>query len=248
MQASATNRTQDTIDAADDSVTLYLHEISRVPLLTPARELELAERIAQGDEAAVRLLVESNLRLVVQVARSFHHDELSLLDLIQEGNLGLLRAARKFDHRLGYRFSSYAIWWIRQAVTRAIYNKGRAIRVPVYAAEGVARVRRSERRGGQQDSQTAAPRPDRRRRQPSTKIIELASRVQQPLSLDRYVNEMVLAETLMDERAESPPEAAETCQLRDQLHTLLAQLPARQRSSMSCALACATGTGAAFRR
>ncbi len=230
MRTEAIDRTQRSTQDAEDSARLYLNEISRIPLLAPARELELAEQIALGDEAAVGILVESNLRLVVRVARAYRNEELPFLDLVQEGNLGLLRAARKFDHRLGYRFSTYAMWWIRQAMVRAIRDYGQTIRVPVRAAECVARLRRAESDGEHQNSQTAAPMPDRRWSQPSAKIIEMARRVQQPLSLDRVVDDMVWAEVLADDTAVAPPQAAEIRQLREHLHDLLEQLPDRLRT------------------
>src|SRR5260370_19524079 len=113
----------------------YLYEINRLPRLTPEQELELGERIANGDEEALRIMVESNLRLVISVAKRYRNECLSLLDLVQEGNIGLIRAARKFDYKRGYRFSTYAISWIRQAVTRAIANQSQTIRVPVHLTQ-----------------------------------------------------------------------------------------------------------------
>ena len=113
--------------AVVDATTAYLAEIAHLPRLTPQEELALGERIAQGDQAALRRIVEANLRLVVYVANRYHSEGIALLDLIQEGNIGLLRAARRFDARKGYRFSTYAIWWIRQGVTRAIANQGQLL-------------------------------------------------------------------------------------------------------------------------
>jgi len=128
----------------DDSTMMYLNEISRVTRLTPREEFELGRRIADGDDEALRRMIEANLRLVIAVAKRYHHEGLALLDLVQEGNIGLMRAAKKYDYTKGYRFSTYAIWWIRQAVTRAIANQGQTIRVPVHVIEGMARLNREE--------------------------------------------------------------------------------------------------------
>src|SRR5579871_5913334 len=157
----------------------YLHEISRLPRLTPEQEIQLGERIANGDEEALRIMVESNLRLVVSVAKRYRNVGLSLLDLIQEGNIGLIRAARKFDYQRGYRFSTYAIWWIRQAVTRAIANQGQTIRVPVHITEGLSRLNRTlhEAESEGEEAHVADA------HLPSEKVAEMVRLVQQPLSL-----------------------------------------------------------------
>ncbi|MGE5674146.1 MAG: RNA polymerase sigma factor RpoD [Mycobacterium leprae] len=131
--------------AGDDSVRQYLREIGRVPLLSAAEEVELAMRIANGDEGAKRHLMEANLRLVVSIARRYVGRGLSFLDLIQEGNLGLMKAVEKFDHRRGFKFSTYATWWIKQSVTRAIADSARTIRLPVHMAETVNRLTRVSR-------------------------------------------------------------------------------------------------------
>ena len=129
----------------DDPVKIYLHEIGRVPLLTPEQESELAARIAQGDEEAKRILNESNLRLVVSIAKRYVGRGLLFLDLIQEGNLGLIKAVEKFDSDKGYKFSTYATWWIRQAITRAIADQARTIRIPVHMVETINRLAKTER-------------------------------------------------------------------------------------------------------
>src|SRR5579871_4534158 len=170
----------------------YLHEISRLPRLTPEQEIQLGERIANGDEEALRIMVESNLRLVVSVAKRYRNEGLALLDLIQEGNIGLMRAARKFDYTRGYRFSTYAIWWIRQAVTRAIANQGQTIRVPVHVTESLSRQNREEWLRASGDLDNADP-PDDLGERPasvlSERILEAVRMVQQPLSLERTVGE-----------------------------------------------------------
>src|SRR5579875_1477588 len=132
-------------DAADDHVRTYLREIGRVPLLTAAEEVELAKRVEAGDDTARRALAEANLRLVVSIAKRYVGRGLHLLDLIQEGNLGLMRAVEKFDYRKGFKFSTYATWWIRQAITRAIADKARTIRVPVHMVETINKLNRIER-------------------------------------------------------------------------------------------------------
>jgi RNA polymerase primary sigma factor len=219
----------------DDGTMIYLNDISRLPRLTPQEEIELGSRIAQGDEAALRRMVECNLRLVVSVAKRYRNEGLSLLDLVQEGNIGLMRAARKFDYTKGYRFSTYAIWWIRQAVTRAIANQGQTIRVPVHVTESLSRLNREEwlRVGGDGE---APPPPDayaaRPANAPSEQIVEAVRMVQQPLSLERTVgddNDAYLGDAVEDTNAISPVAAADNALLRDRLLELLQRLPERER-------------------
>jgi RNA polymerase primary sigma factor len=213
----------------DDGTMLYLQDISRLPLLTSQQELALGERIAQGDEEALRIMVESNLRLVVSVAKRYRNEGLSLLDLVQEGNIGLIRAARKFDYRLGYRFSTYAIWWIRQAVTRAIANQSHTIRVPVHVTEGISRLQKTTRMEEQGEAE-ATQSSDANL--PSEKIVELARLAQQPISLERPIgddNDTTLAEAVEDTEAISPSEAAESKMLHERLADLVGSLPDRER-------------------
>jgi len=223
---------------AEDGTLLYLREISRTPRLTPQQELELGERIAGGDEEALRIMVESNLRLVVSVAKRYRNEGLSLLDLVQEGNIGLIRAASKFDYRRGHRFSTYAIWWIRQAVTRAIANQGQTIRVPVHITEGISRLNRTMRlvEQEQEDGESTEARDTepviRAANLPSSKVVEMVKMVAQPLSLERTVgedNDASLAEAVEDTDAVSPAAAAENSMLRDRLVMLVGSLPERER-------------------
>ena len=129
----------------DDSMKIYLKEIGKIPLLSKQEELEIAKRISEGDEEAKQILIESNLRLVVSIARKYARKEMPILDLIQEGTLGLIKAAEKFDYTKGYKFSTYATWWIRQAVTRAIADQARTIRIPVHMVENMNRIIRKSR-------------------------------------------------------------------------------------------------------
>jgi RNA polymerase primary sigma factor len=230
--------TSKTAGYAEDGTLLYLREISRTPRLTPQQELELGERIASGDEEALRIMVESNLRLVVSVAKRYRNEGLSLLDLVQEGNIGLIRAASKFDYRRGHRFSTYAIWWIRQAVTRAIANQGQTIRVPVHITEGISRLNRTMRLVEQEQEDGAAGEARESEAAPvaanlpSSKVVEMVKMVAQPLSLERTVgedNDASLAEAVEDTDAISPAAAAENSMLRDRLVMLVGSLPERER-------------------
>ena len=224
---------------SDDSTVIYLREISRLPRLTPVEEIELGYRVAQGDAAALKRMVESNLRLVVSVAKRYRNEGLSLLDLIQEGNIGLMRAAVKFDYTRGYRFSTYAIWWIRQAVTRAIANHGQTIRVPIHVTEGLSRLTREEAlRGSPDDARADDARAeasiiaDRPANLPSERIVEAVRLVQQPLSLERATGDdgdAFLVDAVEDSNAVSPWRAADNALLRARLLELLATLPERER-------------------
>ena len=234
MNATVVDSTQGTSTQAEDSTMLYLHDISRLPRLTPEQELQLGERIANGDDEALTTMVESNLRLVVSVAKRYRNEGLSLLDLVQEGNIGLIRAAKKFDYKRGHRFSTYAIWWIRQAVTRAIANQGQTIRVPVHITEGMSRMHRQMRLVEQEGEEgTAASEMLANSHDlPSEKIVEMVRMVQQPLSLERSVgdeNDASLAEAVEDTEAVSPPEAAENAMLHDRLSLLIDTLPDREQ-------------------
>ena len=228
MYAPVLDHSQSTVDALADSTSRYLHEINKVPRLTPDQELELGRRIADGDAQALHRMVEANLRLVVSVAKRYRTERLSLLDLIQEGNIGLIHAARKFEYRRGNRFSTYAIWWIRQAVTRAIANQAQLIHVPVHVAEELARRGRTEHDPGQEGEQDPLPRRDGRFEQ----LLAQARQAKQPVSLDQPAGEdddLELAEILEDPHALAPAEAADNLVLRERLEALLEALPARAR-------------------
>ena len=195
----------------DDPLKLYVRQIGDGRLLTPGEERELARRKDLGDEAAKRRLIESNLRLVMSITRNYTKAGVPLLDLIQEGNLGLIRAVEKFDYKLGFKLSTYATWWIRQAVTRALADQGRTIRLPVHVAEQVRRAQRSRRQLAQKLN-----------RDPSIEEIaqdsgftiervrELFDLVEDPVSLETPVGdgESMVADLIEDERAESPDGAS----------------------------------------
>jgi RNA polymerase primary sigma factor len=228
MPASPPDPASAIVDAPVESIARYLREISKIPRLTPGQELELGRRIADGDSHALCRMVEANLRLVVSVAKRYRNEHLSLLDLIQEGNIGLMRAARKFDYTRGHRFSTYAIWWIRQAVSRAIANQAQTIRHPMHVLEELARHARTERQRSEEGEQDPVLQHDGS----AERLLERASQTQQLLSLDQPVGgeeDLRLVECLVDEQAIAPAEAAEHRVLREHLHALLDQLPARER-------------------
>ncbi len=188
--------------ALDDSVKQYLKEIGTYPLLTAEQELTLAERVAHGDQQARKKLIEANLRLVVSIGKRYSNQGLPLLDLIQEGNIGLMRAAQKFDYRRGFRFSTYATWWIRQAITRAVAEHSRTIHVPVHIVEQIYKIKRIARRMYQE--QGIEPLPEQLAAEvglSKDRVLELLSVSDQPISLDAPVAEdeqYHLSDTLED--------------------------------------------------
>ena len=222
-----------TVEPSLDSLRLYLRSIGRVQLLTAEREVALAQRIERGDLVAKQEMVEANLRLVVSIAKGYLGRGLSFLDLIQEGSLGLIRAVEKFDYRRGYKFSTYATWWIRQAVTRAIADKGRTIRIPVHMVEKLNKVVHVERQLVQELGRE--PTPDEIARQlecTSREVREILRMAQQPVSLEKPIGEeeeSELGDFVEDESAESPFETASTNLRKENVRRALDALPQRER-------------------
>ncbi len=222
-----------TVEPSLDSLRLYLREIGKVPLLTADQGVYLAKRIERGDMGAKTQMIETNLRLVVSIAKGYLGRGLSFLDLIQEGSLGLIRAVEKFDYRRGYKFSTYATWWIRQAVTRAIADKARTIRIPVHMVERLNKVVHIERQLVQQ----LAREPDAEEIAAELEISgdevrEILRMARVPVSLERPVGEdgeAKLGDFVEDESAESPLELAALAVRRRALRHLLDALPGRER-------------------
>ncbi len=220
-------------DSGLDSLRLYLRSIGRVPLLSAAEEVSLAKRIERGDVLAKQHMVEANLRLVVSIAKGYMGRGLTFLDLIQEGSLGLIRAVEKFDYRRGYKFSTYATWWIRQAVTRAIADKARTIRIPVHMAEKLNKVIHTERQLIQQLGREPTPVEIAAELElPTTEVREILRMAQQPISLEKPVgdeDDSALADFVEDIAAESPFETASDSLRRESVGRVLAVLPRRER-------------------
>jgi RNA polymerase primary sigma factor len=221
------------VEPSLDSLRLYLRSIGRVPLLTAEEEVCLAKRIERGDVAAKQHMVEANLRLVVSIAKGYMGRGVNFLDLIQEGSLGLIRAVEKFDYRRGYKFSTYATWWIRQAVTRAIADKGRTIRIPVHMVERLNKVIHAERALIQQMGREPTAAEIAAELQWSTREVrEVLRMAQQPVSLEKPVgdeNDSALADFVEDSSAQSPFEVASETLRRQGVKRVLAALPPRER-------------------
>ena len=196
----------------DDPVRMYLKEIGRVPLLSAEEEISLATRIEAGDDEARRQLVEANLRLVVSIAKRYVGRGMLFLDLIQEGNLGLMKAVEKFDYRKGFKFSTYATWWIRQAITRAIADQARTIRIPVHMVETINKLSRVQRNLLQQKGREPSPQEIAEAMEiPVERVIEIMKVAQEPVSLETPIGEeddSHLGDFITDEDAESPEESA----------------------------------------
>src|SRR3712207_881706 len=222
-----------TVEPSLDSLRLYLRSIGKVPLLTAQQEVDLAKRIERGDMEAKTQMVEANLRLVVSIAKGYLGRGLTFLDLIQEGSLGLIRAVEKFDYRRGYKFSTYATWWIRQAVTRAIADKGRTIRIPVHMVEKLNKVVHVERRLVQSLGREPTPEEIARELECSAREVRDILRMsQQPVSLEKPVGdeeESELGDFVEDDMAESPFEMANETMRRENVRKALAALPQRER-------------------
>jgi RNA polymerase primary sigma factor len=222
-----------TVEPSLDSLRLYLRSIGRVPLLSADEEVALAKRIERGDVAAKQHMVEANLRLVVSIAKGYVGRGLTLLDLIQEGSLGLIRAVEKFDYRRGYKFSTYATWWIRQAVTRSLADKGRTIRIPVHMVERLNKLIHAERRLIQQlGREPSAGELAAELDCPVREVRDIMRITQQPISLEKPVGEeddSALADFVEDVSAESPFEIASEALRRESVMRVLASLPRRER-------------------
>ena len=222
-----------TVEPSLDSLRLYLRSIGRVDLLTAAQEVELAKRIERGDMIAKRQMVEANLRLVVSIAKGYLGRGLSFLDLIQEGSLGLIRAVEKFDYRRGYKFSTYATWWIRQAVTRAIADKARTIRIPVHMVEKLNRVAHVERQLVQKFGREPEPAEIAEElRWPLGEVREILRVAQLPVSLEKPVgdeDDSELGDFVADDTVAEPFEEASEHLQKEGVRRALASLPDRER-------------------
>ncbi len=222
-----------TVEPSLDSLRLYLRSIGKVELLTADREVALAKRIERGDLLAKQEMVEANLRLVVSIAKGYLGRGLSFLDLIQEGSLGLIRAVEKFDYRRGYKFSTYATWWIRQAVTRAIADKGRTIRIPVHMVEKLNKVVHVERQLVQQLGREPLPEEIATALECTPREVrDILRMAQQPVSLEKPIGEeeeSELGDFVEDEAAESPFEVASENLRKDNVRRALDALPQRER-------------------
>jgi RNA polymerase primary sigma factor len=222
-----------TVEPSLDSLRLYLRSIGRVDLLTATQEIELAQRIEKGDMDAKRHMVEANLRLVVSIAKGYLGRGLAFLDLIQEGSLGLIRAVEKFDFRRGYKFSTYATWWIRQAVTRAIADKARTIRIPVHMVEKLNRVTHVERQLVQRLGREPEPHEIAEELKITVREVRDILRVaQMPISLEKPVgdeDESELGDFVADDQTEEPFEAATENLQREDIQRALDALPERER-------------------
>ncbi|HWX87741.1 MAG TPA: sigma-70 family RNA polymerase sigma factor [Solirubrobacteraceae bacterium] len=216
-----------------DSLRLYLRSIGRVPLLSAEEEVCLAKRIERGDVAAKQQMIEANLRLVVSIAKGYLGRGMNFLDLIQEGSLGLIRAVEKFDYRRGYKFSTYATWWIRQSVTRAIADKGRTIRIPVHMVDRLNKVIYAERALIQKLGRDPSPAEIAAELECSAhEVREMLRMAQLPVSLEKPVGDeedSELADFVEDDTAESPFEVASNALRRQSVARVLASLPRRER-------------------
>ncbi|MDO5477891.1 MAG: RNA polymerase sigma factor RpoD, partial [Clostridia bacterium] len=216
----------------DDHVRMYLKEIGKVPLLTAEEEYELARKMSEGDEEAKQKLIETNLRLVVSIAKKYVGRGLLFLDLIQEGNLGLIKAVEKFDYAKGYKFSTYSTWWIRQSITRAIADQARTIRVPVHMVETINKLIRVSRQLLQEYGRDATPEEIAKEMNMSIeKVREIMKIAQEPVSLEMPIGEEEdtrLGEFIPDEDAPAPSEAASFMLLKEQLVDVLDTLTPRE--------------------
>ena len=216
----------------DDPVRMYLREIGKIPLLSFDQELELAKEILNGSEEAKQKLAESNLRLVVSIAKKYVGRGLLFLDLIQEGNMGLIKAVEKFDYTKGYKFSTYATWWIRQAITRAIADQARTIRIPVHMVETINELIRTSRHLLQQLGREPTPEElAQEMEMPLDKVIEIQKIAQDPVSLETPIGEeddSHLGDFIQDEDSPAPQDSAAYTLLREQLEDVMKTLTPRE--------------------
>ena len=216
----------------DDPVRMYLREIGKIPLLTYDQELELAKRILEGDEEAKQKLTESNLRLVVSIAKKYVGRGMLFLDLIQEGNMGLIKAVEKFDYTKGYKFSTYATWWIRQAITRAIADQARTIRIPVHMVETINKLIRTSRHLLQQNGREPTPEEIAVEMEiPVEKVMEIQKIAQDPVSLETPIGEeddSHLGDFIQDDDSPAPQDSAAYTLLREQLEEVMGTLTSRE--------------------
>ena len=218
--------------SVDDPVRMYLREIGRIPLLTYEEELELAKKILQGDEEAKQKLAESNLRLVVSIAKKYVGRGMLFLDLIQEGNMGLMKAVEKFDYTKGFKFSTYATWWIKQAITRAIADQARTIRIPVHMVETINKLIRTSRHLLQQLGREPTPEEIAAEMEiPVEKVAEIQKIAQDPVSLETPIGEeddSHLGDFIQDDDSPAPHDAASYTLLREQLEEVMNTLTPRE--------------------
>ena len=221
---------------ADDSVRLYLREIGKIPLLTPEEEQDLAQRIVKGDKKAKDKMVESNMRLVVSIAKRYGGRGLDFLDLIQEGNTGLLRAVEKFDPDKGFKFSTYATWWVRQAITRAIADQARTIRIPVHMVETINKVLRTTRKLTTELNREPTNEEIAKELDMEPDKIDYVMRIKQDIaSLDASIGrdgddeDSALGDFVEDEERESPEESASNQILKEQLSEIISTLSSREQ-------------------
>ena len=229
--------TAENVDAfADDSVRLYLREIGKIPLLTPEEEADLAQRIVKGDKKAKNKMVEANMRLVVSIAKRYGGRGLDFLDLIQEGNTGLLRAVEKFDPDKGFKFSTYATWWVRQAITRAIADQARTIRIPVHMVETINKVLRTTRKLTSELNREPTNEEIAKALDMDVDKVDYVMRIKQDIaSLDASIGregddeDSVLGDFVEDEERDSPEDSAANQILKEQLSEIIATLTDREQ-------------------
>ncbi len=223
----------DVQEESDDPVRAYLKEIGKIPLLTPEEEAELAQRIEAGDEQAKKRLAEGNLRLVVSIAKRYTGHGLQLLDLIQEGNIGLMKAVEKFDYRRGFKFSTYATWWIRQSMTRSIADQSRTIRIPVHMVENINRLTRAARALTQElEREPTAAELAERLGITEERVYEIQKFAMEPVSLETPVGDEEdthLGDFIKDEQGSVPADEAAMTVLREQLGEVLKTLSPREQ-------------------